>query len=108
MAQLLQLPDAARRAPFVHFDRSELTLLLSLYSRRVAAGEWRDYAIANGPGRAVFAIFRHANERPLYTVAKVTGTGRGGCYVVACGPKPLGRAGDLAEALRVLDRPRAL
>ena len=38
------------------FDRNELNQLLSLYSRRVASGEWRDYAIDQVDGQATVSI----------------------------------------------------
>ena len=62
---------AKRRAGrTLHFTRSELHQLLSLYSRRVARGEWRDYAIDQDGGLAAFSVFRHSHDRPLYTITK--------------------------------------
>ncbi len=103
MTQFLRLSDYRRKPSFVHFDRSEFMMLLDLYARRVAAGEWRDYAIDNGPTRAVFAVFRSAHERPLFTIAKLTGNGRNEVYVVASGQRKLRQATSLADALAVLD-----
>ena len=54
------------------FNRRELNQILSLYGRKVAAGEWRDYAIDMGRDRAVFSIFRHASEMPLYRIVKTS------------------------------------
>src|SRR5664279_2001525 len=54
----------------VTFDRLELNRILGLYGRMVAAGEWRDYAIDFLRDRAVFSIFRHASEVPIYRVEK--------------------------------------
>src|SRR5690554_6649404 len=59
-----------RRPAVVYFSRQELDQLLSLYSRRVATGEWRDYAIDHGAGCAFFSVFRHSYDRPLFSVAK--------------------------------------
>jgi len=42
----------------VTFDRTELSRLFGLYGRKVAAGEWRDYAIDFLKDRAVFSVFR--------------------------------------------------
>ena len=56
---------AAGRVPLqIGFDRVELTRILDLYGRMVAAGHWRDYAIELGRDAAVFAAFRRAAERP--------------------------------------------
>gem|GEM_PF-4768475 len=54
----------------VVFDRKELALLLSVYGRKVAAGEWRDYAIDFLKDRAVFSVFRRSTEYPLYRIEK--------------------------------------
>jgi hypothetical protein len=54
----------------VTFDRRELDRLFSLYGRKVAAGEWRDYAIDFLRDRAVFSVFRRASEVPLYRIEK--------------------------------------
>lgn len=52
------------------FDRSELTRILDLYGRMVAADLWRDYAIAMERDVAVFSAFRRATERPEYRIEK--------------------------------------
>ena len=54
----------------VTFDRAELNRLFGLYGRKVAAGEWRDYAIDFLKDRAVFSVFRRACEVPLYRIEK--------------------------------------
>jgi hypothetical protein len=66
-------------APFPHprdrrliatFDRGELTRILDLYGRMVAAGHWRDYAIGFSPDAAIFAAFRRTSERPEIRIEK--------------------------------------
>jgi hypothetical protein len=54
----------------IGFDRAELTRILDLYGRMVAAGHWRDYAIDLGREAAVFSAFRRATERPEYRIEK--------------------------------------
>src|SRR5437588_9399724 len=49
----------------VTFDRRELNRIFNLYGRKVAAGEWRDYAIDFLRDRAVFSIFRRSCEVPI-------------------------------------------
>jgi hypothetical protein len=92
-------------AAFVHFDRNELGRLLALYAGRVADGEWRDYAIDQTAGRAVFAVFRHTLEKPLFTITKRTGmSGRAAGWEVANGIRTLLQADTLDEALTLFDR----
>ena len=54
-----RLSDARRT---LYFTRSELNQLLGLYSRNVARGVWRDYAIDHRDGQALFSVFRHTHE----------------------------------------------
>src|SRR5215217_6172239 len=54
----------------VSFDRHELRAILDLYGRKVAEGEWRDYAIDFTRGKAVFSIYRRSSEMPLYRIEK--------------------------------------
>jgi len=92
----------------VSFDRGELQLILNLYGRRVAEGEWRDYAIEFNPIKAVFAIFRRASETPLYTIEKNPALARrqGVFSVVAANGLILKRGHELERVLAVLDRKR--
>ncbi|MGB3723412.1 MAG: DUF2794 domain-containing protein [Pacificimonas sp.] len=71
MAVVTPLFDASRAGPRqVPWDRAELTRLMDLYGRMVAAGEWRDYAMSMEKGEARFAAFRRAADRPEVTVVK--------------------------------------
>lgn len=54
----------------IGFDRIELTRILDLYGRMVAAGHWRDYAMDLGKDAAVFSAFRRATERPEVRIEK--------------------------------------
>ena len=91
----------------VSFTRAELNAILNLYGRMVAAGEWRDYAIDFGRDRAVFSVFRHASEMPLYRIEKHPKLARkqGAYSVVAITGLILKRGHDLARVLAVLDKP---
>ena len=63
-------PFPLREGGQVGFDRAELTRILDLYGRMVAAGHWRDYAIELGREAAIFAAFRRAAERAEIRVEK--------------------------------------
>src|SRR5690349_7109955 len=63
----MRQPPAASQ---VTFSRRELNRILDLYGRKVAAGEWRDYAIDFLKDRAVFSVFRRTSELPLYRIEK--------------------------------------
>jgi uncharacterized protein DUF2794 len=70
MGTVTPFPLPQGRASQVGFERLELTRILDLYGRMVAAGHWRDYAIELGRDAAVFAAFRRAAERPEYRIQK--------------------------------------
>lgn len=90
----------------VAFHRTELSLILALYGRMVAAGEWRDYGISHLKDAAVFAIFRRTAEHPIYRIEKRPKlAGRQGQYsVIGMDGRILKRGHDLKAVLRVLER----
>ena len=90
----------------VSFHRTELNVILSLYGRMVAAGEWRDYGISALRDVAVFAVFRRTAENPLYTIEKRPRLrNRQGQYaVIGMDGQVLKRGHDLRTVLRVLER----
>lgn len=81
-------------------------MILSIYGRMVAAGEWRDYAIDHLRERAVFSIFRRASEQPIYRVEKTPrhAQRQGAFSVVGMDGRILRRGHDLRQVLRVLER----
>jgi len=54
----------------VGFERFELSRILDLYGRMVAAGEWRDYAMDFSRDVAVFAAFKRTAEVPQMRLEK--------------------------------------
>lgn len=87
----------------VYFSREELRRILDVYGRRVATGEWRDYAIDHRVGVAEFSIFRTTHESPVFTIAKRNGKPRE--YSVTSGRQTLKRGRSIEEVLKVFQRP---
>jgi hypothetical protein len=100
------LPEGLPRRGDIAFDRRELTQILNVYGRKVASGEWRDYAIDTLREKAVFSVFRRSSETPLYRIEKAPKLARRqGVYsVIAATGLILKRGHDLARVLRALDR----
>jgi Protein of unknown function (DUF2794) len=100
-----EAPGATPVAPRVTFERRELDRILDLYGRKVAAGEWRDYAIDFEKDRAVFSVFRRASEMPIYRIEKNPRLSRrqGAFSVVSVTGLILKRGHELDRVLRVLD-----
>ena len=90
----------------VTFSRRELDRLLRLYGSKVAAGEWRDYAIDFLKDRAVFSVFRRACEVPIYRIEKSPRLARRqGAYSVISATGHIVRRGqELDRVLGALDR----
>ncbi len=70
MSVIAPFPSPRDRRAIATFDRRELTRILQLYGRMVAAGHWRDYAIRFNGDHAVFAAFRRNAERPELRIEK--------------------------------------
>lgn len=105
MAKVFRLADYRRRRTFIGFDRHELNLLLTLYSRRVTRGEWRDYAIDHSDGKALFSVFHHADDQPVFEIVKFApGSDLRGDFMVSSGRRTVERGRSLAEVLTVFDR----
>jgi Protein of unknown function (DUF2794) len=96
-------PPATAR---VTFDRRELSRIFGLYGRKVAAGEWRDYAIDFLKDRAVFSVFRRTSEVPIYRIEKNPRLARRqGAYSVISATGLIVRRGpELDRVLHAIDR----
>jgi len=94
----------------VTFNRRELDRILNLYGRKVAAGEWRDYAIDFLRDRAVFSVFRRSSEVPLYRIEKDPKLARRqGAYSVISATGLIVRRGhELDRVLRAIDKSLSL
>jgi hypothetical protein len=99
------LSGAPHLVPHVTFERGELDRILGLYGRKVAEGEWRDYAIDFHKDRAVFSVFRRTSEIPIYRIEKNSRPSRRqGIYsVISATGLILKRSHELERVLRVLD-----
>ena len=80
-------------------------MILNIYGQQVAAGAWKDYAIDMQNDRAIFSIFRHACEVPLFRIEKNPKLVRrqGQYSVIAASGRILKRGHILSNVLRVLE-----
>jgi hypothetical protein len=106
-AHVVPFPAAPNR---ITFNRDELRAILDLYGRKVAEGEWRDYAIDFTRDKAVFSIYRRSSEVPLYRVEKDPKLARkqGAYSVLTQTGLILKRGPELDRVLRVLDKPKVV
>jgi hypothetical protein len=101
-ADVLRFPASPTKN--VAFDRQELSLILNLYGRFVASGDWKDYAMDFTRDKAIFSVFHRTAEQPLYRIIKDPALSRrqGQYSVVAQGGMILKRGHELAQVLQVL------
>lgn len=106
MGSVTPFPLPGRPPLQIGFDRAELTRILDLYGRMVAAGHWRDYAIELGRDAAIFAAFRRAAERPEARIEKrpVLRNRQGMWALVNEAGAVLKRGHELAPVLAPLER----
>lgn len=99
MATLVDLGSYRRARKQVSFQPEELRALMNLYSQRVMAGEWRDYAIDFKPGFASFTMFKNTFDAPLFSVVKLRRRAGGVEWLVFKGSERVKRANALGDAL---------
>lgn len=92
----------------VFFERKELELILRLYGQKVAAGDWRDYAIDSFSDAVSFNVYRRTSEAPLYRIEKRPALSRkqGAFALFNQAGLILKRGRELAPVLSVLDKKR--
>ena len=100
--------QSAQYPATIAFDRRELGEILTVYGRKVAAGEWRDYAMDFGREKAVFSVFRKASEWPLYRIEKNPKNARkqGAYSVISSTGVIMKRGHELTRVLEVLETKR--
>ncbi len=106
MSTVIPFSRPGQPAPDVHFQRTELNIIMSLYGRMVAAGEWRDYAISALKDVAIFSVFRATAEYPLYRIEKrpKLRNKQGEYALIAQNGQVLKRGSDLKNVLKLLER----
>jgi len=90
----------------VSWNRKELDAILRIYGRKVAAAEWRDYAIDTLQDYAIFSVFRRTSEVPLYRIEKhpKLAQKQGAYQVVGANGAILKRGRDLVQVLKILEK----
>ena len=95
----------ARKDARVYLMRDELAKILNIYGKMVAAGVWKDYAIDQLIGQAIFSVHRVASERPLYQIIKepALAAKQGMWRVTGMNGQILKRGKNLDTVLRIFD-----
>ena len=102
----MSFPVSQGKPEQVGLERSELTKILDVYGRMVAAGHWKDYAMEFRKDVAIFAAFRRAAERPEYRIEKrpALRQRQGMWALIGEGGAVLKRGHELASVLAPIER----
>ena len=70
ISNVLKLSRNKNHKNIIFFSKLELTSILSLYSKQVSRGFWKGYAMDSQNETAIFSIFRHTHDKPIYQIIK--------------------------------------
>ena len=54
----------------IFFNKEELKLILNLYARMVAGGEWKDYGLNISKKEVSFNVYQRTSDFPAYKITK--------------------------------------
>ena len=54
----------------IFFNKNELQLILYLYAKMVASGEWKDYGLSISKKEVSFNVYLRSSEFPTYRITK--------------------------------------
>ena len=60
---------------YIFFSKLELASILRLYSKQVSKGDWKDYAFDSKIDNAIFSIYRHTQDKPMFQIIKFSQKG---------------------------------
>ena len=54
----------------IFFNKKELKLILNLYAKMVAGGEWKDYGLSISKKEVSFNVYHRTSDFPAYKITK--------------------------------------
>ena len=70
MKHLKLIVNNEKKKNDVFFNKTELQLILNLYSIMVSSGEWKDYGLSISKREVSFNVYYRASEFPIYKITK--------------------------------------
>jgi hypothetical protein len=110
MKNIIEFNDYLRKKNKKHkytsFSKAEMEKIMSIYSKNVAAGIWKDYAITFADNLAVFSIFKRSSEKPIYSIAKIAGKSADKAkFRITLSQKVLKNCKSMEEVVKVFKNP---
>ena len=70
MKYLNLVVDNENKKRDIFFNKTELQLILNLYAKMVASGEWKDYGLSISKREVSFNVYHRTAEFPIYKITK--------------------------------------
>ena len=70
MKHLKLIVDNENNKKEIFFNKHELQLILNLYAKMVASGEWKDYGLSISKKEVSFNVYHRTAEFPAYKITK--------------------------------------
>ena len=67
---IIKNPNLATKKINRFFNKSELRIILNLYSKMVSKGFWKDYGLNISNRQVGFSVFKNAAENAMYRICK--------------------------------------
>ena len=70
MSKIYHFSKYIKEKEKVSFSKNDLNLIISIYSKNVSNGIWKDYSINFEKNYAEFSIYRHSYAFPEFSIVK--------------------------------------
>ena len=70
MSHLKLIINNTNKRKEVFFNKTELKLILNLYAKMVAGGDWKDYGLNISKKEVSFDVYQRTSETPAYRITK--------------------------------------
>ena len=70
MSKIYHFSKYIKEKEKVSFSKNDINLIISIYSKNVSNGIWKDYSINFEKNYAEFSIYRHSYAFPEFSIVK--------------------------------------
>lgn len=70
MSKIYHFSKYIKEKEKVSFSKKDLNSIISIYSKNVSSGIWKDYSINFERNYAEFSIYKHTNTSPEFSIVK--------------------------------------
>ena len=70
MSKIYHFSKYIKEKEKISFSKNDLNLIISIYSKNVSNGIWKDYSINFERNYAEFSIYKHTHASPEFSIVK--------------------------------------